>query len=156
MMFWDGRPEPHSGTEIPGLKPGCSEDCFRERVEATVSIPRRVFAGRPLMGAPMRLRGMAREPVNEMGIVCLFALLGPRLGFEIEALQAGYPDCLAKWEVEPGKWQAVRIEFEFESRKFREHRHDPEQCDIIVCWRHNWKSCPKHIVVIELSKIVGG
>ncbi len=106
MMFWDGHSRPHSGASIPGRKPGSIEDCFRERVEATVTVPRRVFAGRPLMGAPTRLRGMTREPVNEMGVVFLFAVLAHRLGFEVEALQAGYPDCLAKWEVEPGKMAA--------------------------------------------------
>ena len=24
--------------------------------------------------------------------------------------------------------------------------------DMIVCWRHNWKACPKEIMVLELSK----
>jgi preprotein translocase subunit Sss1 len=117
--------------------------------------PKRVLPGRPLMGRPMHFMGMGHEPVNEMGVVFLFAMIAHQLGFVVDALQMGYPDCMAKLEVEPGIWQLVRIEFEYESRKFREHRHDPAQCDIIVCWRHNWKGCPEGIQVIELSKMFG-
>jgi hypothetical protein len=28
--------------------------------------------------------------------------------------------------------------------------HDPNGCDIIVCWEHNWPECP--LEVIELKK----
>jgi hypothetical protein len=27
-------------------------------------------------------------------------------------------------------------------------------CDVIVCWRHNWDECPKHIEVVELSSVI--
>jgi hypothetical protein len=66
----------------------------------------------------------------------------------------GFPDCEAKIEVEPGRWQHFRIEFEYESLQFKKLGHDPSQCDLIVCWRHNWKTCPPHIQVLELSKLV--
>jgi hypothetical protein len=26
------------------------------------------------------------------------------------------------------------VEFEFESRNFLKHKHDPNGCDVIVCW----------------------
>ena len=55
----------------------------------------------------------------------------------------------------PGKWQHERIEFEYESKNFLLHGHDPKRCDVIVCWRHNWKECPEEIEVIELSRIFG-
>jgi hypothetical protein len=116
--------------------------------------PRRTLQGRPLLGAPTRMPGLAYEPVNEMGVMMLFAMLSRQLGFVIESVQAGFPDCEAKLEVEPGRWQHFRIEFEYESRGFKAHGHDPSQCDLIVCWRHNWKSCPPNIQVLELSKIV--
>ena len=99
--------------------------------------------------------GLMYEPVNEMGVVFLFGMMAEKLGFWVESLQAGFPDCEAKIEVEPGRWQHFRIEFEYESRGFRVHGHDPGQCDLIVCWRHNWKKCPPHIQVLELSKLVG-
>lgn len=75
------------------------------------------------------MQGLGHQPVNEMGVVFLFGMIAHLLGFVVEALQMSFPDCLAKLEVEPGIWQHVRIEFEFESRKFREHRHDPAQCE---------------------------
>jgi hypothetical protein len=118
--------------------------------------PRRPLQDRPLLGAPTGLPAFPYEPVNEMGVMVLFSMMAPQLGFVIESVQAGFPDCEAKIEVEPGRWQHFRIEFEYESRGFRVHGHDPLQCDLIVCWRHNWKKCPPHIQVLELSKIVAG
>jgi hypothetical protein len=41
-------------------------------------------------------------------------------------------------EVARGQWQPVWIEFEFESRNFLLHEHDPKKSDVIVCWVHNW------------------
>ena len=108
-----------------------------------------------MLGAPIRLPGLAHEPVNEMGVMMLFAMVSRQLGFIVESVQAAFPDCEAKMEVEPGRWQHVRIEFEYESRAFKQHGHDPRQCDVIVCWRHNWKGCPPNLQVLELSKMVG-
>ncbi len=119
------------------------------------NFPRRVLPDRPLLGAPMRVPGMAHAPVNEMGVMLLFGMVAAQLGIVVESVQAAFPDCLAKIEVEPGRWQYLRIEFEYESRAFQEHGHDPQQCDMIVCWKHNWKGCPPHLQVLELSKIVG-
>jgi hypothetical protein len=117
-------------------------------------VPRRVYPDRPLLGAPLDLPGFLFEPTNEMGVVLLFGMLFWRLGFIIESAQVGYPDCRAKLEVEPGRWQDVGIEFEHQSRHFLAHRHDPGRCDIIVCWIHNWKGCPPNLRVIELREVV--
>jgi hypothetical protein len=57
-------------------------------------------------------------------------------------------------EIEPGRWQRLRIELEFESSRFLVHGHDPNECDVIVCWKHNWAECPANIEVIELSSII--
>jgi hypothetical protein len=97
---------------------------------------------------------LAHEPVNEMGVILLFGMVCHQLGFVVEFVQAAFPDCMVKIEVEPGRWQYLRIEFEYESRTFRDHGHDDRQCDMIVCWRHNWKGCPEHLQVLELSQIV--
>jgi hypothetical protein len=117
-------------------------------------VPRRVYPDRPLLGAPLDLPGFLFEPTNEMGVVLLFGMLFWRLGFIIESAQIGYPDCRAKLEVEPGRWQDVGIEFELHSRHFLVHRHDPNRCDFIVCWIHNWKGCPPNLRVIELREVV--
>jgi hypothetical protein len=117
-------------------------------------VPRRVYPDRPLLGAPMDLPGFLFEPTNEMGVVLLFGMLFWRLGFIIESAQIGYPDCRAKLEVEPGRWQDVGIEFELYSRHFLAHRHDPCRADFIVCWIHDWKNCPPNLQVIELREVV--
>lgn len=115
---------------------------------------RRVLPDRPLLGAPMHTAGLTHEPVNEMGVSMLFAMMARDLGFIVESVQAPFPDCRAKMEVMPGRWQDVRVEFEKDSRSFAEHGHDPKGCDMIVCWRHNWKECPKEIMVLELRKAI--
>jgi len=87
-------------------------------------------------------------------VVLLFGMLFWRMGFMIESAQAGYPDCRAKLEVEPGRWQDVGIEFELYSRHFLAHRHDARRADFIVCWIHDWKNCPPNLQVIELREVV--
>lgn len=109
---------------------------------------------RPIYGNHIDFRGLRHEPVNENGVIFLFGIVARELGYSVEAVQAGFPDCEAKRQVDAGKWQRVRIEFEYESRNFRDHGHPPDLCDIIVCWRHNWQECPDHIEVIELSKVI--
>ena len=77
---------------------------------------------------------------------------GKNVGSEV--VQAGFPDCEAKRQVSAHRWQRVRIEFEYESRNFREHGHSPEGCDMLVCWRHNWPECPDSVEVLELKEVI--
>ncbi len=56
----------------------------------------------------------------------------------------------AKRRIGPERWQRVNIEFEFESRNFRDHGHSTSACDVIVCWWHNWEAYPENIEVVEL------
>ena len=105
-------------------------------------------------GNPMDFRGLRHEPLNEQGVVLLFGMLAKELGYSIESIQNGFPDCEAKRQIRQDRWQRVHIEFEFESRNYREHRHPLTGCDVIVCWRHNWPDCPTHIDVVELSSII--
>lgn len=103
--------------------------------------PRRLPEGAPLEYAPE----------NEQGVVYLFSTLArKRYGLRVERVQAGYPDCLATRLGKP-----VRIEFEYRSRNFALHRHDPAGCDWIVCWIHDWPACPPHLRVVELRRDYG-
>ena len=99
-------------------------------------------------------RGLRHEPVNENGVIFLFGIVARELGYSVEAVQQGFPDCEAKRIIGVGKWQRARIEFEYESRNFRDHGHPVDGCDVIVCWRHNWPECPERIEVLELSEII--
>ncbi len=109
-----------------------------------------ILRDRPVYGRPLPWPELAHEPVNELGVVFVFGMMARRLGFVVHRLQAGFPDCIAMREVAPGMWQRVRIEFEFESRNFKKHKHRKDKCDVIVCWKHNWKECP--LDVVELGK----
>ena len=114
----------------------------------------RKLESRPTYGNPIDFRGLRHEPVNEDGVVFLFGMVAKELGYMVEAVQAGFPDCEAKRQIDAGKWQRVRIEFEFESRNFRDHGHSEDGCDIIVCWRHNWPNCPSHLEILELASVI--
>ncbi len=109
---------------------------------------------RPIYGQPMDFRGLRHEPVNEQGVVLLFGIVAKELGYTVEAVQSGFPDCEAKRQIAPQRWQRVHLEFEFESRNFRDHGHSLTGCDVIVCWRHNWPDCPPHIEILELSSLI--
>ncbi len=102
-----------------------------------------------LYGDFIHFRGLEHAPVNEQGVVFLFGMICRELGYVVEVLRPGFPDCEAKRQIRPGMWQRVRIEFEFQARTFRTHRHDPAQCDVIVCWENNWSGCP--LAVLELK-----
>lgn len=106
---------------------------------------------RPLYGSPLTQGALVFAPTNEMGVVCLFAMLARDLGFVILRIQSEYPDGEVMRQVEGGRWQLLLAEFEFQSRNFLLHLHDASKCDMIVCWEHNWPECPEHIEVVELK-----
>jgi hypothetical protein len=100
-------------------------------------------------GPPLNFRGLQHEPVNEQGVVFLFGIVASDLGFLVEAVQTGYPDCRAKRRTRGGNYVEVDIEFEFRSRNFREQGHDPQKCDLIVCWEDDWPDCPLEILELK-------
>ena len=108
--------------------------------------------GEKVYGQPLVKQALATAPTNEAGVMCLFASLATALGFTMLHIQQAFPDCTAFRRGQDGLWRIVRIEFEFESRNFLAHGHDPRGCDLIVCWKHNWDSCP--VEVVELCGIV--
>jgi len=105
---------------------------------------------RTVVGELINFRGMVWAPVNEQGVVFLFGKIAHELGMYVEVVRPGYPDCIAKRYIGKGRWEEVRVEFEFKSSGFSAHGHDPTECDVLVCWEHDWPECPKRIEVIEL------
>lgn len=108
-----------------------------------------------IFGDKIAFKSLSCSPVNELGVVYLFGVLHDTFDFKIESIQAGFPDCVARRRIGPNRWEEVRIEFEFDSRSFVAHGHDTKGVDVIVCWRHNWKNCPKEIEIIEPSTLMG-
>jgi hypothetical protein len=104
-------------------------------------------------GSLVNFRGMQHAPLNELGVVFLFGMISKELGFIVEAISNDYPDCEAKrYDPQSKTWGKIAIEFEFSSSNFKKHEHDPNICDLIICWENDWNDCP--IEVLELSKII--
>ena len=101
-----------------------------------------------MVGDLINFRGLVYAPLNENGVIFLFGKIVDDLNMYIEEIKPGFPDCVARRSVGKG-WERVSIEFEYLSSNFKAHHHDPEQCDILVCWEHDWQDCP--IEVIELK-----
>lgn len=103
-------------------------------------------------GEPIEFRGLRHAPTNEQGVVYLFGMVSRELGFTVEAIQNGFPDCEGKHILDRKRnlWAGARIEFEFLASNFCEHGHDASQCDYIVCWENDWPDCP--VTVIELRR----
>ena len=101
------------------------------------------------MGDPINFEGLIYGPLNENGVIFLFSKIHDKLGINIEAIQPSFPDAKGRRKARRG-WEDIWIEFEFRSSLFKIHNHDPKECDVIVCWEHDWKDCP--VEVIELRK----
>jgi hypothetical protein len=102
-------------------------------------------------GEPIEFRGLRHAPINEQGVVYLFGMVSKELGFIVESIQQGFPDCEGKilYDQKKGIWAKARIEFEFKAATFKEHGHDINNCDFIICWINDWADCP--IGIIELK-----
>jgi hypothetical protein len=90
-------------------------------------------------GEPVDFRGLRHAPVNEQGVVYLFGMVSRELGFLVESIRTAYPDCEGKRCIDAKRqiWENVLIEFEYRSSNFREHGHNVQDCDLIVCWIHD-------------------
>ena len=104
-------------------------------------------------GSFLNFRGLQHAPVNEQGVVFLFGMVCRDLGFVVEAVRTGYPDCEAKRRVNPKRdeWERVRVEFEYCSSYFQDHGHDLTGCDVIVCWEHDWPGCPLEVIELKTA-----
>jgi hypothetical protein len=100
-------------------------------------------------GDILGIRGIVYEPINEQGVILLFAALAYELDYRIEAIRIRFPDALLKRKNQRGNWVPCKAEFEFRSSDFKAHGHNASQCDLIICWKHDWQECP--IEVLELS-----
>jgi len=104
--------------------------------------------------------GFYYEPGSEAEVQVLFGALMPYIGELLEKQGLGsecyvdeftgtFPECILQVN---GK--RIAAEFELYSSNFRDHGHDQEKCDMIVCWKHDWYSCPQKIKILELHKVV--
>jgi len=104
-----------------------------------------------IVGDLINFRGLVYSPINENGVIFLFGKVIEDLNMYVEEVKPGFPDCIGRRFTGKG-WEKVSIEFEYKSSNFQDHGHNPENCDIIVCWVHDWSECP--IEVMALSEII--
>lgn len=100
------------------------------------------------IGRPLPTIGLLYEPIDEFGVVFLFSKHHRRLGFPfILRIGREFPDATVLDE----NAETKHVELEFKSSNFKMHNHDPNKCDYIVCWEHDWEDFPAdQIQVIEL------
>lgn len=100
-------------------------------------------------GDILGVRGIVYEPINEQGVILLFAALAYELDFRIEGIRIKFPDALLRRKNAKGRWISCRTEFEFKSSEFKNHGHDAKDCDLIICWEHDWKDCPLEVLSLK-------
>ncbi|MCX5805219.1 MAG: hypothetical protein NT010_03990 [Proteobacteria bacterium] len=120
--------------------------------ETTMSIGKDNVHFSNIYGDFINFRGLQHAPVNEQGVVFLFGMICRELGYVVESVKSGFPDCEAKRNVKTNMWQRVRIEFEYQAKSFKNHGHDSKGCDLVVCWENDWPECP--IEVLELRTVL--
>ncbi len=107
-----------------------------------------------IYGDPIDFRGVRHAPVDIGGVIFLFGMVARELGFNVESMSSGFPRCEAKRQLAPGKWARLRIDFELESRQFRDAGRNPGGCDLIVCWRDTWPDRPASLDVLSLERML--
>jgi len=114
------------------------------------------MARQSIVGEKLGIEEMTYGPVEENGVILLFGLLHEKVGFQyIEEIRKGFPDCTARKQAAPGRYEQVKIEFEYRSSDFVRYDHlkrieAGEKCDYIVCWIDDWEDCPPQLKVIAL------
>lgn len=85
-------------------------------------------------------------PSNEAETIVLFRLLGQdRLGWRIAYLQTAFPDAV----IENKRSQRLTVEFEYEAKNFKRHKHPADGCDLILCYRNSWPDAPLPVWALE-------
>jgi hypothetical protein len=83
------------------------------------------------------------------GVILLFSKVMGDLGIFYESTPSiGFPDMIGRRRTNRGL-EKVFIEFEYASKNFLHHKHDPKMCDLVVCWEHNWPDCPLEVIALK-------
>jgi len=140
------------GDRIAGILEKSKSEGKEYPIKVKTTGAKKLGSTKQVYGTPIDFRGLRHAPLNEQGVVYVFALIARDIGFTVEAIGTSFPDCDAKRQIDTKgeKWQRVKIEFEYASSEFKKHGHPVDGCDLIVCWKHDWLDCP--IEVIELCE----
>jgi len=122
FKIWNKYIHPLSSADYELIK----KAILSRKYETTVETTERTISDR--LGPAFGTIDLLFEPVDEMGVVFLFAKHHREIGFPfIVKLRSRFPDAIAI----DMKGEKKLIELEFRSSGFN---HDPKGCDYIVCW----------------------
>lgn len=82
-----------------------------------------------------------------MGVVAAFVMDCQAQGWELVSIHQNFPDAVVS-RLETGK--TFLAEFEYLSSNFKLHGHDPLNCDLIICFNHDWRDCL--LPVLDISQ----
>ena len=95
---------------------------------------------------------LTEASICENSVIFLFGRIFRFLNFDDVLVGHEKAGELDAWAWNEREQRDTIIEFEVTSRNFRDQQHDPNKCNLIVCWEHNWKECPSNIDVLELKQ----
>ena len=80
-----------------------------------------------------------QEPSTEMEVRERFRIINEAFGlFDVLLSQDLFPDFVLR--ARNGK--VIRAEVETRASHFQLHKHDANQCDLVICWINNWADSP--------------
>lgn len=100
-------------------------------------------------GDILGIRGIVYEPINEQGVILLFAAICYELGFRIEAIRTKFPDAQLIRKNNRGTFSKCFAEFEFKSSNYKLHNHPINGCDLVICWENDWLDCPLEVLCLK-------
>lgn len=100
--------------------------------------------------------GLCRAPETEQEVIILFSKLSQHLKMKIEFVGTRFPDALVRVK-EGERWVTKYAEFEKSSSDFEAHGHLKQMkkgtvCDLIICWKDDWKQRPRDLHIVELRR----
>jgi len=103
-------------------------------------------------------RGLRFAPVTKTGVAYLLGMISHELGYIVESIISDYPECEGKRciDQETNQWERIKIQLEYKSSNVKTTSNtdgfNSKNCDLIVCWKHDWPECP--FEVLELQSIL--
>lgn len=91
--------------------------------------------------------------VKENAVIFLFGRIFRFLNFDDIVIGHDEKGDLDAWARQGKNDKFTIIEFEAQSANFKKDKHDPEKCDLIVCWNDNWNDRPSKIDVFDLESL---
>lgn len=102
------------------------------------------------LGSPFETANLLFEPIDEMGVVYLFASYHRKLGFPyVVRLRSRFPDAT----VITSRGETKTAELEFRAVNFLNQGHPLDGCDFIVCWENDWEDAPENAPSIISLKV---